>query len=76
MLEGIRYEVKDWSRIVIAYEPVWAISSGKPVTPEMVQESHDLIRKWILTNVNEQVANSIKIIYGGHVTEGNAEALI
>jgi hypothetical protein len=58
--------VSDWNRVVIAYEPVWAIGTGKTATPDQAQEVHDLIRKWLNDNVSSDVANSIRIIYGGN----------
>lgn len=65
-----------WNKIVIAYEPVWAIGTGKTATPEMAQEVHQGIRKWINENVSQEVAQRIRIIYGGSVSEGNCNALI
>lgn len=65
-----------WNKIVIAYEPVWAIGTGKTATPEMAQEVHQGIRKWMGENVSEEVAQRIRIIYGGSVSEGNCNALI
>ena len=49
---------------MIAYEPVWAIGTGRTATPDQAQEVHDLIRKW-LNDVSSDVANSVRIIYGG-----------
>jgi triosephosphate isomerase len=65
-----------WDNVVIAYEPVWAIGTGKTATPEMAQEVHFQLRNWIKENVNEAVAGKIRIIYGGSVTEGNCSVLI
>lgn len=56
---------KDWSRIVIAYEPVWAIGTGKTATPDQAQEVHQQLRKWMKDKVSAAVADSIRIIYGG-----------
>ena len=58
-------EVPSWKDIVIAYEPVWAIGTGKVATPEQAQEVHAAIREWINKNVSPQVASEIRIIYGG-----------
>lgn len=66
----------NWDKVVIAYEPVWAIGTGKTATPEMAQEVHQQLRNWIKENVNEEVASKIRIIYGGSVTEGNCNILI
>ena len=46
-LDALKTSIKDWSKIVIAYEPVWAIGTGKTATPEIAQEAHEFIRKWI-----------------------------
>lgn len=50
---------------MIAYEPVWAIGTGKTASPEQAQEVHGQLRKWIRDNVSADVANSLRIIYGG-----------
>lgn len=65
-----------WERIVIAYEPVWAIGTGKTATPDMAQEVHQGIRNWLNQNVSAEVAQKIRIIYGGSVSEGNCSTLI
>lgn len=57
--------VKDWSNIVIAYEPVWAIGTGKVATPEQAQEVHAQIRAWIAAKVSADVAAATRILYGG-----------
>jgi triosephosphate isomerase len=56
MLESIKDSVEDWSKIVIAYEPVWAIGTGKSATPEMAEETHKYIRSWLENNVSEKIA--------------------
>jgi len=56
---------KDWDRIVIAYEPVWAIGTGKTATPEQAQATHKSIRGWVTKNVSEAVGKSVRILYGG-----------
>ena len=57
--------MSDWSRVVIAYEPVWAIGTGKTATPDQAQEVHAALRKWLTDNVSADVANSTRILYGG-----------
>lgn len=65
-----------WEKVVIAYEPVWAIGTGKTATPEMAQEVHQGIRNWMNENVSADVAQKVRIIYGGSVGEGNCNTLI
>ena len=67
---------EDWANIVIAYEPVWAIGTGVSASPEQAQEVHAALRRWLLTNLNEEVAGSMRIIYGGSVKPTNAKQLI
>lgn len=65
-----------WKNVVIAYEPVWAIGTGKVATDEQAQEVHVNLRKWLATNVNDQISKSTRIIYGGSVTATNCQSLI
>ena len=58
-------EVSSWKDIVIAYEPVWAIGTGKVASPQQAQEVHAAIRGWVSENISPQVASEIRIIYGG-----------
>ncbi|XP_069836000.1 triosephosphate isomerase [Dendropsophus ebraccatus] len=57
-----------WDKVVLAYEPVWAIGTGKTATPEQAQEVHKKLREWLKSNISEQVSKSVRIIYGGSVT--------
>ena len=50
---------------MIAYEPVWAIGTGKVASPDQAQDVHAALRKWLKENVSEAVANSTRILYGG-----------
>jgi len=72
--EGVKDE-KDWERIVIAYEPVWAIGTGRTATPDQAQEAHVWTRDWLKENVSAAVAENTRIIYGGSVNPGNADVL-
>ncbi|KAK0732781.1 triosephosphate isomerase-like protein [Apiosordaria backusii] len=65
----------DWKKIVIAYEPIWAIGTGKVATTEQAQEVHAAIRKWLRTNVSDSVADETRILYGGSVTAKNCKDL-
>jgi len=65
----------EWNKIVIAYEPVWAIGTGKVATPEQAQEVHKNTRKWLADTVSQDVADATRIIYGGSVNAKNAATL-
>ncbi len=65
----------DFSKIVIAYEPVWAIGTGKTATSEQAQEMHKMIREHIASAYGENVANETSILYGGSCKPSNAGEL-
>jgi len=69
-------KIKDWSKIVIAYEPVWAIGTGKVATPEQAEETQAAIRAYIKSSVSAAVAEDLRIQYGGSVTPDNCKDLI
>ena len=64
------------SRVVIAYEPIWAIGTGETATPEEAQGTIKMIRAWIGENYASDAAEEIRILYGGSVKPGNAAALL
>ncbi|WMV32201.1 hypothetical protein MTR67_025586 [Solanum verrucosum] len=68
-------QVMHWSNVVLAYEPVWAIGTGKVATPAQAQEVHFKLRKWLHVNVGAEVAASTRIIYGGSVNGANCKEL-
>jgi triosephosphate isomerase len=63
-------------RLVIAYEPVWAIGTGVVATPEQAQETHQNIRQWLKGKIGEQLADKTRIIYGGSVNAANCQDLM
>lgn len=75
-LDAIKGSVSDWKRIVLAYEPIWAIGTGKTATPEIAEAAHAYIRSWLSENVSEEVAAHVRIQYGGSVNAKNCESLI
>jgi triosephosphate isomerase len=62
--------------IVIAYEPVWAIGTGKTATPEMAVEAHKIIRAEVAKLLGADIAAAVRILYGGSVKPANAKELI
>ena len=69
------FSVEDISKIVVAYEPIWAIGTGKTATAEQAQEMHACIRRLLKGKYGQQVADNIPILYGGSVKAGNAKEL-
>jgi len=74
-IQAIISKVSDWSKIVIAYEPIWAIGTGKVATTQQAQDVHDAIRKFLVSNVSADVAESTRILYGGSVSPSNCKDL-
>ena len=66
---------EDWSNIILAYEPVWAIGTGKTATAEQAQEMHAFIRKTVAEKYGEEVAEATSILYGGSCKPSNAKEL-
>ena len=69
-------EAEQSSRLVLAYEPVWAIGTGLTATPEQAQEAHAFIRESLAKRFNNAVANNIRILYGGSVKAENVDELM
>lgn len=65
----------DWSRIILAYEPVWAIGTGETASPEQAQEMHAFIRELVAERYMSDVSEEVSILYGGSVKPGNAEEI-
>ena len=61
---------------MIAYEPVWAIGTGRTATPQIASEAHKVIRGEVAKLLGSQVAESLRILYGGSVKPDNATALM
>jgi|TARA_Y100000992_G_scaffold67363_1_gene41803 triosephosphate isomerase len=66
---------KSWNKIIVAYEPVWAIGTGETASPEEAQEMHFFIRSLISKKYGSDLANSVSIIYGGSVKPNNAKEI-
>jgi len=75
-LAAVIPKIKDWDKIVIAYEPVWAIGTGKVATPDQAEETQAAIRAYLKSAVSADVADKVRIQYGGSVTPDNCAELI
>nr|AAX21646.1 Tpi [[Wolbachia] persica] [Francisella persica] len=73
MLENL--SVEQLAKVVIAYEPVWAIGTGVVASLEQIQETHQFIRS-LLSKVGESLAKNIKIVYGGSLKAENANDIL
>lgn len=67
---------EDFGKVVIAYEPVWAIGTGVTASPEQAQDMHAFIRNLIAEHYNQSVADATTILYGGSMKPANADELI
>lgn len=76
-IEGSLFELsaEDFGKIVLAYEPVWAIGTGKTATADQAEEIHAFIRKTIAAKYGEEVAENTSILYGGSCKPSNAKEL-
>lgn len=64
-----------WSHIVLAYEPVWAIGTGETASPEQAQDMHAFIRKTVASQYTSEIADNVTILYGGSVKPANAKEI-
>ena len=67
---------EQFARIVIAYEPVWAIGTGKTATPEIAADAHRVLRAQVRTRYGQAAADAVRILYGGSVKPDNARILM
>jgi triosephosphate isomerase len=66
----------DFSRIIVAYEPVWAIGTGRTATPEIAEEAHRFLREKAAEKFGTERADALRILYGGSVKPDNAKGLM
>ena len=76
-LETVLFDLNstEWSKIILAYEPVWAIGTGETASPEQAQDIHAFIRGLIASKYDEDLAQDVSILYGGSVKPANASAI-
>ena len=68
--------IGDIAKLIIAYEPVWAIGTGRTASPEQAQQMHASIRGWLHTNSGSEIASALRILYGGSVKPENISELM
>jgi triosephosphate isomerase len=68
-------DAKSWDKVVLAYEPVWAIGTGETASPEQAQEMHEFIRETVLKAFGKEIAENVSILYGGSVKPDNAKEI-
>ncbi len=73
-LDGLTHQ--DLLRIIFAYEPVWAIGTGRTASPETAQEVHRSIRGWLSTRFGDETARQVRILYGGSIKPENISDLM
>jgi len=74
-LAAVKLVISDWTNVVIAYEPVWAIGTGKVATSAQAQEVHHQLRAWLSKEVGQDTAEATRIIYGGSVSGASCDEL-
>jgi triosephosphate isomerase (TIM) len=68
-------DAKSWEKIVLAYEPVWAIGTGETASPEQAQDMHEFIRETVRKAFGSDIAEDVSILYGGSVKPDNAKEI-
>lgn len=74
-MEALAPAITDWSRVVLAFEALWASGTGVLATPGQVQEVLAMLRQWLRLNVGDKVAENTRIIYAGSVSAATCQAL-
>ncbi|MFA6584283.1 MAG: triose-phosphate isomerase [Elusimicrobiaceae bacterium] len=77
LADGLKgFTAEDLAKLVIAYEPVWAIGTGKTATPEQAQDAHLFIRKQLAGSYSQSFADAVRILYGGSVKPDNVDSIM
>jgi triosephosphate isomerase len=75
-LEGVFENISLTSDMIVAYEPVWAIGTGRTASPEQAQEIHAFIRSWLGEKFDKKIVEEVAILYGGSVKPSNLKELL
>ena len=71
----MKVDKNSWKKIILAYEPVWAIGTGETASAEQAQEMHEYVRKCISESFGKEISNKVSILYGGSVKPNNASEI-
>jgi triosephosphate isomerase len=71
----MKVDKSSWKKIILAYEPVWAIGTGETASAEQAQEMHEYVRKYISESFGKEISNNVSILYGGSVKPNNASEI-
>ena len=71
----MKVDKNSWKKIILAYEPVWAIGTGETASAEQAQEMHEYVRKCISESFGKEISNNVSVLYGGSVKPNNASEI-
>lgn len=74
-LTSLAAAITDWSRVVLAFEALWASNTGVFATNQQVQDALGLVRNWLRNNVSDKVADTTRLIYAGSVSSDNCREM-
>ena len=71
----LKIDKDSWGKIILAYEPVWAIGTGETASPEQAQEMHEFVRNCVFEKYDNSISENVSILYGGSVKPSNADEI-
>ena len=71
----LKINKESWGKVILAYEPVWAIGTGETASADQVQEMHEFIRNCVLESYDKNISDNVSILYGGSVKPSNAHEI-
>ncbi len=76
MYNRIIDKITSWDKVVLVYEPLWTYSGSRSISPDQAQDSMEIIKKWIKTNISPEAAAKTRLLYGGMVNEKNCASFL